>query len=123
MELSKNLIKYAVFIDASGTILGSSSTNSLGVQILPDAKNILNSFKNRKINGVPIRTGIITNWGNRINAMLKALNIDGCFDIVVSSDTVVRGKPDADVFRQACLLVDVEQKMLSTSETLYMMML
>jgi putative hydrolase of the HAD superfamily len=110
MEIKKDLEKFAVFIDASGTILGSSTSNSLGVQLLPDAKNILNALKSRKINGISIKTGIITNWGNRINAMLRALNIDNCFDIVVSSDTVLRGKPDPTVFQQACLLVGVEMK-------------
>ena len=110
MEMKKELEKYAVFLDASGTILGSSTSNSIGVQVLPDAKNILAAFKMRKINGISIKTGIITNWGNRINAMLRALNIDNCFDIVVSSDTVLKGKPDPTVFQQACLLVDVELK-------------
>ena len=42
--------------------------------------------------------------------MLRALNIDNCFDIIVSSDTVLKGKPDPTVFQQACLLVDVEIK-------------
>lgn len=110
MEIKKEVEKFAVFIDASGTILGSSVSNSIGVQVLPDAINILSAFKNRKINGIPIKTGIITNWGNRINAMLRALNIDKCFDIVVSSDTVLKGKPDPIVFQQACLLVGVEIK-------------
>lgn len=110
MEIKKDIEKFAVFIDASGTILGSSASNALGIQILPDAKNILNVLRSRKINGISIRTGIITNWGNKINAMLKALNIDDCFDIVVSSDTVRRGKPDPTVFQQACLLVSVEMK-------------
>ena len=109
MELKKNIEKYAVFIDASGTILGSSTSNSLGVQVLPDALLILNSLKNRSINGISIKTGIITNWGNRINAMLKALRIENCFDIVVSSDTVIRGKPDASVFQHACMLVGVDK--------------
>ena len=81
MENRENNNHYAVFLDASGTILGGSSTNALGVQILPDAKNILNAFKERNINNIPIKTGIITNWGNRINAMLRALNIDHCFDV------------------------------------------
>jgi putative hydrolase of the HAD superfamily len=108
MELKKDIEKYAVFIDASGTILGSTTSNSLGVQVLPDAIQILNSLKNRNINGILIKTGIITNWGNKINAMLKALCIDNCFDIVVSSDTVMRGKPDASVFHHACMLVGVD---------------
>ncbi|APJ03007.1 HAD family hydrolase [Silvanigrella aquatica] len=110
MEIHNNSESYAVFLDASGTILGGCSTNALGVQILPDAKNILAAFRNRKINNIPIKTGIITNWGNRINAMLRALNIDNCFDIIVSSDTVLKGKPDPTVFQHACLLVDINIK-------------
>ena len=67
-------------------------------------------LKMRKINGIPIKTGIITNWGNRINGMLRALNIENCFDVVISSDTVEKGKPDPSVFHHACLLVGVDKK-------------
>lgn len=110
MEIKKDIEAFAVFLDASGTILGSSTSNSIGVQVLPDAKSILTAFRMRKINGISIKTGMITNWGNRVNAMLRALNIANCFDIVVSSDTVLKGKPDPTVFQQACLLVGVEMK-------------
>ena len=58
---------YAVFLDASGTLLQSSVSNAIGVQVYADAKDILNAFKIRKINNISIKTGIITNWGNRIH--------------------------------------------------------
>lgn len=110
MQIEKDNEKYAVFIDASGTILQSSASNAIGVQLCPDAKQILSVLKMRKINGIPIKTGIITNWGNRINGMLRALNIENCFDVVISSDTVEKGKPDPSVFHHACLLVGVDKK-------------
>jgi FMN phosphatase YigB (HAD superfamily) len=110
MKNEKDIEKYAVFLDASGTILQGSTSNAIGVQICPDAKEILAALKIRKINGFPIKTGIITNWGNRINGMLRALNIDNCFDVVISSDTVEKGKPDPSVFHQACLLVGIEKQ-------------
>jgi len=42
--------------------------------------------------------------------MLRALNIDKCFDIVVNSDSVDKGKPDATVFHHACNLVGVDKE-------------
>ncbi|WP_186645616.1 HAD family hydrolase [Fluviispira vulneris] len=107
---NKNNTEYAVFVDASGTILGGSQTGALGVELYPDSIKLLNAMRARNINGINIKTGLITNWGKKINAMLKALNVMDCFDVVISSDSVAKGKPDSETFHYACSLVEVEPK-------------
>lgn len=94
--------EYAVFIDASGTLLQSTFSNAIGVQLYTDTKKILAAFKNRKINNILIKTGVITNWGNRINGMLRALQVDSYFDIIISADTLQKTKPSAAVYHYAC---------------------
>ncbi|RDB36246.1 HAD family hydrolase [Spirobacillus cienkowskii] len=112
--------KYALFLDASGTLLGSSSFNALGVQLLPDTSHILNAVKQRKINNHNLKTGVITSWGNRINPMLKALKIDTFFDVVVSADSIMKTKPNPEVFLYACNKVGVlPQYAIHVGDSLY----
>lgn len=65
-------------------------------------------MRKRKINGIEINTGIITNWGNKINNILQELNIRDCFDIVLNTDIVPNAKPSPIIFNHACLLAQVE---------------
>ncbi len=110
---------YAVFLDASGTLLQSSVSNAIGVQVYADAKDILNAFKIRKINNISIKTGIITNWGNRIHGMLRALQVDQLFDIVISADTIQKTKPDPMVFQYACSCLGIDpQKAIHVGDSL-----
>ncbi|KAB8027397.1 HAD family hydrolase [Fluviispira multicolorata] len=108
MNLNQNNVKYAIFVDASGTILGGSNTSALGVELFPDSIKLLSALRERNIDGISIKTGLITNWGNRINAMLKALNVIDCFDVVISADDTPKGKPDPETFHYACSLLGVE---------------
>lgn len=93
---------YGIFIDASGTLLRAVSTQSLGVDVFPDARKLLKAFAQRRIGEVPIRTAIITNWGIRIHQIIRALGIEEHFDAVVCADDVVRAKPDTEIFHTAC---------------------
>ncbi|WGL59001.1 HAD-IA family hydrolase [Pigmentibacter sp. JX0631] len=103
-------VKYAVFLDASGTLLQSSVSNAIGVQLYLDTKNILQAFKDRKINQISVATGVITNWGNRINGMLRALQVDSYFDVIISSDTVQKTKPDPSIYHYACTCLKVDPR-------------
>lgn len=48
-----------------------------------------------------LRTGLITNATTRVEADLRLLRLDGCFDAVISSARVGVAKPDARIFHLA----------------------
>ena len=91
-----------LFVDASGTLLRGSIDNPAGVELYPDAKPLLEAFAKRKVNNCVIKTGIITNWGNRIHRIVKSLGLEAYFDVVVCADDVPSGKPDPLIFQTAC---------------------
>ena len=62
-----------------------------------------------RLRDVGFRLGMATNGETRITAqVLKALEIDGLFDVVVGADMVVEGKPAPDMILEACEMLGVE---------------
>ena len=63
----------------------------------------------RRLRDVGFRLGMTTNGETKITAqVLKALEIDGLFDVVVGADMVVEGKPAPDMILEACEMLGVE---------------
>jgi putative hydrolase of the HAD superfamily len=96
-----------LLLDASGTLLRSSPTHFLGVEIFPDAHRLLGACRRRSLGDGAIRTAVVTNWGHRVNRMLEALGIADCFDAVVNADDVRHAKPHAEIFHMACDLLEL----------------
>jgi len=63
----------------------------------------------RRLRDAGFRLGMTTNGETRITVqVLKALEINGLFDVVVGADMVVEGKPAPDMILEACEMLGVE---------------
>ena len=111
---------HAVFFDVSGTLLESHPAQVLGVQICRDAQSVLQKCRNRSFAGIKVRTGVITNWGQRVHSLFRTLGIEDCFDFVIHAQSYGVLKPDPLVFQRACELVGLGAKQcLHVGDSLY----
>ena len=63
----------------------------------------------KRLKDVGFRLGMTTNGETKITVqVLKALEIDGLFDVVVGADMVVEGKPAPDMILEACEMLGVD---------------
>ena len=90
-----------VLLDASGTFLYSSPTKTHRVDVFADAFKLLNAFRSRRIGKRPIRTAVVTNWGNAVSHMIAELGLDNCFDTIVTADDSRFTKPAPEIFALA----------------------
>jgi len=65
-------------------------------RLFPETRAILETLRSR---GIPL--GVISNWDSRLPALLRALDLDGYFDSVITSAAVRCEKPHPEIFRQA----------------------
>ncbi len=88
-----------------GTFCTSAYGKHLGaIKIYPDTISTLEKLKGYK-------TGIITNTPKQCtHQILKNFDIEKYFDIVMTSDQVLRGKPYPDLVFKACSVLNVKPK-------------
>lgn len=92
----------AVFLDASGTLFQSNMMAPTGISLYPDARKILAAVRNRRISDFGVKTGIITNWGSRIQIVLESFGLMHHFDTVICGVSPLKPKPDPSIFFAAC---------------------
>lgn len=98
----------AIFLDAAGTLFKAQFSSPSGLQLYPDARRLLGYIKARKMGDSPIKTGLITNWGQRIHGVLENFELQHHFDAVVCAAPPLHPKPDASIFIEACAQVALE---------------
>ena len=82
-----------------------SDTNELQMEIIPIA-GVLDFIRSLKQAGFPL--GLVTSSGAAKLAMvLEKLHLQSCFDTIVSSDRITKGKPDPMCFQTAANDLDV----------------
>lgn len=87
----------------------SESHKSL-VEVNPDIFELLMSLKEAEI-----KIGIFTGKAKRsLDISLKALDMEGLFDVIITGDDVIKPKPDPEGLLKAISLLDVEN-----SEVIY----
>lgn len=91
-----------LFFDASGTLFCSDDNSQLGIALFQDTSTAIAICRARKFDKYTLRTGLITNWGRRVNTIVKDLGLENIFDIIVTADDVKRAKPDSEIFLFAC---------------------
>lgn len=80
------------------------------VDVNPDILELLKSLKE-----ADIKTGIFTGKAKRsLDISLKALNMEGLFDVIITGDDVIKPKPDPEGLLKALSLLQVEN-----SEAIY----
>ena len=86
-----------------GTFCGSVYGEHLdAIKIYPDTRNTLEKLKEYK-------KGVITNTPKDCtHQILKKFDIEKYFDIVMTSDQVLRGKPYPDIVFKACSILNVK---------------
>ncbi|MFP3913854.1 MAG: HAD family hydrolase [Actinomycetota bacterium] len=75
-----------------------------GIPVFPDARSALDQIADA---GMP-RAVVSNSEGWRLDALLKAADLDHLFPVRVSSDDVPRPKPDPDVYLRAARLLGVD---------------
>lgn len=71
-------------------------------RIFPDAMPALKALRK---NG--LKLGAISNWDERLRPLLEALKLDQALDVIVISAEIGLHKPDAKIFREAALRLEV----------------
>jgi len=86
-----------------GTFCNNVYGEHLGaIKIYPDTKNVLQKLNNYK-------KGVITNTPKDCaQQILKKFDIDKFFDVVITSDEVVKAKPYPDIVLKACDVLGVK---------------
>lgn len=54
-----------------------------------------------------LKLAVVSNWDERLQPLLAALNLTRCFDVIVSSHTSGCTKPAPEIFRQATMALGV----------------
>lgn len=88
-----------------GTFCSSAYSEHLdAIEIYPDTRSTLEKLKKCK-------KGVITNTPKECtHQILKKFDIEKYFDIVMTSDEVLRGKPYPDIVFKACSTLNVKPK-------------
>ncbi len=66
------------------------------VELFPGARELLEGLQGK----VRVALASMNNWPV-IDAVLKALNVQDCFEVVVTRDEVAKSKPDPEIFLKA----------------------
>ncbi len=74
------------------------------LEIMPGAIEIINHLKHRKIKLALASSSSLY----LINLVLKIIHLESVFDVVISGEEVINGKPFPDIFRKAAELLNVQ---------------
>jgi putative hydrolase of the HAD superfamily len=72
-------------------------------RVLPGVEEALHELRRRGL-----RLGVVANWDERLEEVLRAVGLLPCFDAVVSSSSVGWAKPHPAIFREALRRLGVE---------------
>jgi putative hydrolase of the HAD superfamily len=105
--VAESTLDCAIFFDVSGTLLQPNPSQISGYEICSDAIEILAKCRARLFAGQSVKTGAITNWGDRVHSLFNSLKIMDCFDFVIHAQPLGAIKPQKIVFEKACTLVNL----------------
>ena len=74
------------------------------LEIMPGAIEIINDLKNRKIKLALASSSSLY----LINLVLKIIHLESVFDVVISGEEVINGKPFPDIFRKTAELLNIQ---------------
>jgi len=94
-----------ITLDAAGTLFDFHPRTLHGVVLFEDSLFFLKELQKlqEKEN---FQIGMITNWGKKVNDILKAHKIDSFFDFVICAHDVPEGKPSPHPFNLALTYAD-----------------
>ena len=103
-DLSYNLEKMGIDYKILKFCNTAYSNHTDSVKLFPDTKSTLENLSNYK-------KGIITNTPlDCAKQVLRKHNLEKYFDVIVTVDEVVRGKPSPELVFKACKYLNVEPK-------------
>ena len=113
LENMKYVLIKAVFFDLGDTLLAEESMpgkhlwEATALQKLPHLDEVLTELKQRGY-GLGIITNTVTSREEHVRIALRKTNVEGYFDIVVTSVDVGVNKPDRKIFQKALKALDVK---------------
>ena len=83
-------------IEKSIKVLGEEWLEGKRLRLLDDALSSLN-----RLRGAGLKLGVISNWDETLDSVLRRLEVIDLFEITIASCQVGRSKPDPEIFKIA----------------------